>query len=175
MRPTTSACASATAPRWLRRLFEEWFPDAVSTIDFNAAAGGAHASEYVWAAAGARYGPGTGPARHWATRQCRLLKAGRADEVLAALRKAGGGECAKAARYIAERRDRMRYDEYLARSLPIGSGRVEAGEQDRRRTAPEVPGMRWTVAGANPVLWVRCARLSGWFDDYWDERLRQAA
>ena len=36
-------------------------------------------------------------------------------------------------------------------------------------------GMRWTVAGANPVLWVRCARLGGWFDDYWEHRHRQAA
>ena len=32
----------------------------------------------------------------------------------------------------------MRYDEYLARGLPIGWGGVEAGKQDRRRTAPEV-------------------------------------
>ena len=36
-------------------------------------------------------------------------------------------------------------------------------------------GMRWTVAGANPVLWARRARLSGWFDDYWNDRLRRAA
>ena len=36
-------------------------------------------------------------------------------------------------------------------------------------------GMRWTVAGANPALWVRCARLGGWFDDYWEHRHRQAA
>ena len=43
---------------WLRRLFDDWFPNAVSIIDFNAAAGGTHASEYLWAAAGARYGPG---------------------------------------------------------------------------------------------------------------------
>ena len=35
-------------------------------------------------------------------------------------------------------------------------------------------GMRWSVAGANPVLWVRCANLSGWID-YWDERLGIAA
>ena len=35
--------------------------------------------------------------------------------------------------------------------------------------------MRWSVDGANPVLWVRCARLRGWLDDHWDERLRQAA
>ena len=32
-------------------------------------------------------------------------------------------------------------------------------------------GMRWSVAGANPVLWLRCARLCGWFDAYWDDHL----
>ncbi len=32
-------------------------------------------------------------------------------------------------------------------------------------------GMRWSVDGANPVLWLRCARLGGWFDDYWNDRL----
>ena len=31
------------------------------------------------------------------------------------------------------------------------------------------------VVGANPVLWVRCAHLSGCFDDYWDHRLTLAA
>lgn len=154
---------------WLRRLFGEWFPDAVQIVDFF------HAAEYLWAAAGARYGPGTDLARRWAAKLCRLLKAGRADQVLAALRRAGGDECETAARYIAERRGRMRYDEYLARGLPIGSGRVEAACKTIVGRRLKCTGMRWTVAGANPVLWVRCARLSGWFDDYWDERLRQAA
>ena len=154
---------------WLRRLFDQWFPDAVSIIDFF------HAAEYLWAAAGARYGPGTDLAKRWATKLCRLLKAGEADKVLAALRGAGGDEGAKAAAYIEARRDRMRYDEYLAHGLPIGSGRVEAACKTIVGRRLKCTGMRWTVAGANPVLWVRCARLSGWFDDYWDERLRQAA
>ena len=69
----------------------------------------------------------------------------------------------------------MRYDEYLARGLPIGSGRVEAACKTVVGRRLKCTGMRLTVAGANPVLWVRCARLSGWYDDYWDERLRQAA
>ena len=154
---------------WLRRLFDEWFPNALPIVDFF------HASEYLWAAAGARYGPGTDLAKRWATRLCRLLKAGGTDKVLAALRKTDGAECVKAAGYIDERRDRMRYDEYLARGLPIGSGRVEAACKTVVGRRLKCTGMRWTVAGANPVLWVRCARLSGWFDDYWDERLRQAA
>ena len=154
---------------WLRRLFGEWFPEAVAIVDFF------HAAEYLWAAAGARYGPGSDLAKRWAARLCRLLKAGRADEVLAALRKAGGAECGKAAGYIGKRRDRMRYDEYLARGLPIGSGRAEAACKTVVGRRLKCTGMRWSVDGANPVLWVRCARLSGWFDNYWNERLQLAA
>ena len=106
-----------------------------------------------------------------------VLEAGRMDDVLAALRKPGAGaeERAKAIRYLSERRGQMRYDEYRSLGLPIGSGRVEAACKTVVGRRMKCTGMRWTVAGANPVLWVRCARLSGWFDDYWEHRLRKAA
>ena len=154
---------------WLRRLFDEWFPNAVPIVDFL------HASEYLWAAAGGRHGAGDGRAKQWATELCRLLKEGDAGKVVAALRRAGGEECGRAARHIGERRDRMRCDEHPARGLPIGSGRVEAACRTVVGRRMKCTGMRWSVDGANPVPWVRCARLSGWFDDYWDERLPQAA
>ena len=77
--------------------------------------------------------------------------------------------------YIAQRRGQMRYGEYLARGLPIGSGRVEAACKTVVGRRMKCTGMRWSVVGANPVLWVRCAHLSGWFDDYWDHRLTLAA
>ena len=69
----------------------------------------------------------------------------------------------------------MRYAEYRSRGLPIGSGRVEAACKTVMGRRMKCTGMRWTVAGANPALWVRCARLGGWFDDYWEHRHRQAA
>ena len=156
---------------WLRRLYEEWFPNAARIVDFF------HATEYLWEAAQARH-PGDGEAaKRWAGKQCRRLKAGRMDDVLEALRApgAGGEERRKAIRYLSERRGQMRYDEYLARGQPIGSGRVEAACKTVVGRRLKCTGMRWCVNGANPVLWVRCARLSGWFDDYWDDRLRRAA
>ena len=154
---------------WLRRLYAEWFPNAVAVVDFF------HAAEYLWAAARARYGPESDLAKRWAVRLCRLLKAGRADKVLAALRRAGGEESARAAAYIEARRGQMRYDEYLARGWPIGSGRAEAACKTVVGRRMKCTGMRWSVAGANPVLWVRCANLSGWLADYWDQRLGIAA
>ena len=156
---------------WLRRLYKEWFPNAVRIVDFF------HAAEYLWAAAQGRHRNDPKAAKRWAEKQCRRLEAGRMDDVLAALRRPGAGaeERDKAIRYLSERRGRMRYDEYRSLGLPIGSGRVEAACKTVVGRRMKCTGMRWTVAGANPVLWVRCARLSGWFDDYWEHRLRRAA
>ena len=92
-----------------------------------------------------------------------MLKAGRLGDVLDDLRQRGADveECRKAAAYLAERRDRMRYDEHLADGLPIGSGIIEAGCKNVVGQRMKCTGMRWSVAGANPVLWLRCARLGG--------------
>ena len=73
-----------------------------------------------------------------------MLKAGRLDDVLADLRRRGGDaeECRRAVGYLAERRDRMRYDKHLAAGLPIGSGIVEAG-------CKNIVGRRMKCAGAS--------------------------
>ena len=151
---------------WVRRLFDDWFPKSERVVDYY------HAAEHLWAAARARHGPGD-LAAAWAKKLCGMLKAGRVDDVLAELRQRGAGlpECERVAAYVAERRDRMRYDDCLRRGLPIGSGRVEAACKTVVGRRMKCAGMRWTVAGANPVLWLRCARLGGWFDDYWNDRL----
>ena len=107
---------------WIRRVFDDWFPDAEKIVDHY------HAAEYLWAAARARHGDGD-LAKAWARKLCALLKAGRLDDALDDLRQRGGDadECRKAVAYLAARRDRMRYDEHLAQGLPIGSGIIEAG------------------------------------------------
>ena len=64
----------------------------------------------------------------------------------------------------------MRYDDYLRRAPPIGPGRVEAACKTVVGRRMKCTGMGRTVADANPVLWLRCARLGGWFDDYWNDR-----
>ena len=155
---------------WIRRVFDDWFPDAEKIVDYY------HAAEYLWAAARARHGDGD-LAKAWAKKLCALLKAGRLDDALDDLRQRGGDadECRKAVAYLAARRGRMRYDEHLAQGLPIGSGIIEAGCKNVVGRRMKGTGMRWSVAGANPVLWLRCARLDGWFDDYWDHRVAKLA
>ena len=155
---------------WIRRMFDDWFPDARKVVDCY------HAAEYLWAAARARHGDGD-LAAAWAKKPCGMLAAGRLDDALAELERRGGDveECRKAVGYLGERRDRMRYDELRAAGLPIGSGRVEAGCKNIVGRRMKGTGMRWSVKGANPVLWLRCARWSGSFDEYWKARLDRLA
>ena len=54
--------------------------------------------------------------------------------------------------HLAERRDRMRYDKHLVDGLPIGSGIIEAGCKNVVGLCMKCTGVRWSVAGANPVL-----------------------
>ncbi len=155
---------------WIRRLFDDWFPDAVGIVD------SCHAAEYLWAAARARHDAGGDLAAAWARRLCGMPR--RAASTTCWPTCGGGGdveECRRAAGYLAERRDRMRCDAYLAAGLPIGSGIVEAGCRNVVGRRMKCAGMRWTVAGANPVLWLRCAWLGGWFDHYWDDRVAELA
>ena len=60
------------------------------------------------------------------------------------------------------------------RGLCVSSGVVEAGCKqigDRLKRA----GMRWTVAGANAIIALRCCILSGRFEDFWERRAANAA
>ena len=35
--------------------------------------------------------------------------------------------------------------------------------------------MHWTVAGANAIIALRCCKLSGRFEDFWERRAGRAA
>jgi len=60
--------------------------------------------------------------------------------------------------YFTANRDRMRYPDFVAEKLPVGSGGVEA-------TCRSLVCMRWTKPGAQAVLNLRCLHLS--HPDHW--------
>ncbi len=49
--------------------------------------------------------------------------------------------------YLANNREHMRYDEYLAAGYPIGSGVAEGACRHLVKDRLEQTGMRWTVSG----------------------------
>jgi hypothetical protein len=56
-----------------------------------------------------------------------------------------------------------RYDE-------LDAGGIEAGCKTAIGTRCKRAGMHWTVAGADAIIALRCCKLSGRYEDFWERR-----
>ena len=122
------------------------------------------------------YCAGTDPADRWAGDRRAELDAGRLRALVAALRihvetTPEAGQCIH---YAFGNRHRRRYPRFRAKGLCVSSGVVEAGCKQIGARLKRT-GMRWTVAGANAIIALRCCILSGRFEDFWERRAANAA
>ena len=115
------------------------------------------------------YGAGTDCAAKWAKDRHDELDAGRLRVLVAALRAhtRTTKEARKCIHYVFGNRHRMRYPQFRASGLSVSSGVVEAGCKQIGARLKRA-GMRWTVAGANAIIALRCSKLSGRFEDFWE-------
>jgi hypothetical protein len=151
---------------WIWNLADELFPGAIQIVDIY------HAKEHLWDVAKAIYGAGTDLAERWAKARRDELDDGNIDAVLDALRAhAPANEQARQCLgYIVNNQHRMRYPLFRAQGLCVSSGVVEAGCKVAIGTRLKRAGMRWTLAGANAIIALRCSKLSNRFDDFWQRR-----
>ncbi|MDQ6675660.1 MAG: ISKra4 family transposase, partial [Acidobacteriota bacterium] len=112
-----------------------------------------------------------------AGKRCKELDDGCLSKLLRALdRHAASWEDArKCALYIRRNRDRMRYPEFRAQGFCTSSGVVEAGCKVTIGTRLKRAGMHWTLRGSNAIIALRCCRLSGRFQDFWERRTDRLA
>lgn len=150
---------------WIWNIATELFPSAIQIVDRF------HVNEHLSIVGKAIYGAGSDLAKHWTHERCTDLKAGNLDAVLAAL---SADFAIKEARdcknYICTNRDRMRYDLFHAADLCTSSAVVESGCKRAIGLRLKQGGMFWTVNGANAIIALRCCRLSGRFEDFWERR-----
>lgn len=142
-----------------------------------------HAAEYLWAAANALLGERHAGRTAWVRGHLADLLAGRTGTVIAALQRAADAPTCTAPQrevllrtvgYYQRNAPYMRYDAYLARGWPIGTGVVEGACGHLVKDRMEQSGMRWTRAGAQAILDLRAVRLNGDWDAYWQfHRQRQ--
>ena len=81
---------------------------------------------------------------------------------------AANKEFRKVYRYLRDRTRHMRYAEFRAQGLPIGSGITEAACKTVFTQRLKLSGMRWSNEGARAILNLRVILLSG----VWDEVYR---
>lgn len=115
--------------------------------------------------------------KQWVRRMRRHLKAGQLDAVLQATRDLCRGRNAKKIRvevnYFATRRDFMRYDEFKARGIPLGSGAVESAIRRVVNLRLKGPSMFWRGPNAERMLHLRCYLKAGRWNELMGRVMRR--
>lgn len=160
---------------WIWNLAGEYFPDAIQILDRF------HAKEHLSGVAKLLYGTPSDLGDAWATARHAELDAGHLSQIVAAL--AGHSRaCTDASKrdavrkcigYLWTNRRRMRYPDFRAQGLCTSTAVVEAGCKVAIGTRLKRAGMHWTVRGANAIIALRCCKLSGRFEDFWERRAQQ--
>jgi Uncharacterised protein family (UPF0236) len=154
---------------WIWSIARELFPRALQIVDRF------HVKQHLSDVSKALYGGDSKPARDWAERRHEELDSGRLADLLRALRRhADRSDAArKCLQYIHRNRDRMKYPAFEALGLCTSTGVVEAGCKVAIGTRLKRAGMHWSTTGANSIIALRCCRLSGRFQDFWERRTEQ--
>jgi hypothetical protein len=152
---------------WVWTLARLNFPGAVYILDYY------HACEHLTLLSAALFGEGSVLAKR---RQRQWRKALLKDKIAQVIAQAQAalptrGPARKSAQkqiaYFQRNRAKMRYQTFRQAGYFIGSGVVEAGCKTVVGQRLKLSGMLWSRRGASHLLTVRCALLSGWFDDFW--------
>jgi len=153
---------------WIWNTTSELFPDATQIL------GRFHAKEHLSTVGKIIFGnPEAG--QPWIEQRYDELDAGGLRSLVQALRPYAGQykEARECIHYICNNRRRMRYPRFDQQELCSSTGVVEAGCKVVIGTRLKRAGMHWTVAGANSIIALRCSKLSGRFEDFWERRSDQ--
>lgn len=153
---------------WIWNITTELFPDATQTLDRF------HAKEHLSTVGKVIFGD-RATAQGWIQQRYDELDEGRLRALVEALRPHAGQyhEARDCIHYIWNNRRRMRYPKFHQQGLCTSTGGVEAGCKVVIGTRLKRAGMHWTVKGANAIVALRCSKLSGRFEDFWERRSDQ--
>jgi hypothetical protein len=155
---------------WIWNLTDQHFPGAIQIVDLY------HARQHLWELSAKLFVGDDRARKRWTARCLDRLERGKIEALVKILRDSqpAPDELAKTvlneAEYFERNADRMRYPDFRAQGLFVGSGVVEAGCKTVIGARLKCSGMFWTVRGANAIIALRCCRLSRRFEDYWADR-----
>jgi hypothetical protein len=158
---------------WIWNLADQHFPGAIQIVDLY------HARQHLWKVAALLHPHDAAAKTRWMIPLKELLDDGDIEPLVTRLREIAAAqadphpdlakEVLKEAEYFATNASRMRYPEFRKKRLFVGSGVVEAGCKSVIGSRLKRSGMFWTVRGANAIIALRCCRINGRFEDYWEQ------
>jgi hypothetical protein len=152
---------------WIWHRADLHFPGAVQIVDLY------HAREHLSAVGRLAFGSACPRAASWIAARRAELDAGDVEVVIAEINKLSSPDPTirdtfrKEAEYFETNKLRMCYKYFRGCGFFVGSGVVEAGCKALIGKRLKQSGMRWTVAGANALIALRCRLLSNRWDDLW--------
>jgi hypothetical protein len=156
---------------WIWNIADQHFPGAIQIVDLY------HARQHLWELARKLFPNQQAEQQRWMiVHKDALLDEGKIEDLVASLRSidSPNPELAEKIRieadYFEKNSERMRYPEFRAQHLFVGSGIIEAGCKAIIGSRCKQSGMFWTVRGANAILALRCCYFNGRFEDYWEGR-----
>jgi hypothetical protein len=150
---------------WIWNTATELFPQATQILDRF------HAKEHLSQVGKVLYGDSP-EAKPWIQARYDELDAGRLPSLVQALHDHAGQykEARECIRYLWNNRRRTRYPKFRQLGFCTSTGVVEAGCKVAIGTRLKRAGMHWTVMGANAIIALRCSKLSGRLEDFWERR-----
>ena len=150
---------------WIWNTGSELFPQATQILDRF------HVKEHLGDVGKVIYGDRP-EGKPWIDARYEELDQGHLKSLVHALRSHidQHKEARECIHYIWKNRRRMRYPEFEKQGLCTSTGVVESGCKVVVGTRLKRAGMHWTVKGANTIIALRCSKLSGRFEDFWQRR-----
>jgi hypothetical protein len=140
---------------WIWRLVADLFPVCTQIVDYY------HAKQQLAKASHAIYPDDETAAQAWFKKMSAYLFQGEIFKIMADLQRHQ-----QSVSYFVNHQRRMQYQQFRAEGYPIGSGGVESAiKQFKQRLTGA--GMRWSRPGAERMVIIRSAILSGTFQDLW--------
>jgi hypothetical protein len=136
-----------------------------------------HVTEYVWRASFSLFNAEQNKeGEKWVQERLQRILNGEASEVAAGMRRSATlrkfsrerrAAIDTCANYLLKYRNYMRYDEFMARGLPIATGVIEGACRHLVKDRMDITGARWGLSGAESILRLRSIKSSGDWDAYW--------
>jgi len=155
---------------WIKSVAEMHFPEATLIIDLY------HAREHVSELCKLLLGSNEKQIVQQRIRWWTYLDSGKVERIILQARQKlpKDPEAKKKAEteihYLEKNKARMRYAEFRAQGLFVGSGVIEAGCKTIIGQRLKQSGMEWSIRGANAIISLRCTIHSGRLEDFWESR-----
>lgn len=155
---------------WIWGIADHHFHGATQIVDLY------HARQHISDLARIVYGSVSAKSHEWIRMRYDELDRGEVEILVKAIRRLRprSTEAKEALRregqYFANNAERMRYAQFRRLGLFVGSGVVEAGCKILFGQRLKQSGMHWTMRGANSIIALRCIRLSGRWEEFYEMR-----